>query len=503
MAEVFISYRHVVPDQDLATKLSESLESHGVSCFRDTEILMGENWVQTIERELRNCESFVVLLSVDSIRSDMVRQEVKLAHQWGKRILPVRVNYDGALPYDLGSYLDLIQYKLWRTDEPLKPIFDAILDGVHGKWTKGGLEPSKEAIRRLGQLTEFNGAPLPAADPRFEIDFPETGGLKLSSRFYVRRAEDERVEQLVRQTGETILIKGPRQVGKTSLSARACSVAEGNKQQVCYIDLQLLDQSRLGELGPLCRYMAARVARDLQTAIKPSELWDDALGDTDCLTDFIQQAVLPGKSLPIVLCLDEVDNIFRYPYRDNFFGMLRGWHNRRATHKVWNQFNLLIAHSTEPALFIADLNQSPFNVGAVIRLGDFGRDEVLWLNARHGSPLCSDEDLSRLMRLIGGHPYLVRQALHAASRGRMSVADLEGVAVSDNGPFGDHLRRHLWLLRENQRLRKSLNDLIKGRGCEDEDDFQRLRGVGLIEGESRNLARMRCELYERYMRKHL
>jgi AAA-like domain len=183
--------------------------------------------------------------------------------------------------------------------------------------------------------------------------------------------------------------------------------------------------------------------------------------------------------------------------------MLRGWHNRRAIRYLWNQFNLLISHSTEPGLFIKDINQSPFNVGAVVRLGDFNRDEVLWLNGQHGSPLATAEDLERLLRLVGGHPYLVRQALYALCGGKMSVADLATVAANDNGPFGDHLRRHLWVLRESPQLRNALRQVINERGCDDEDAFQRLRAAGLLQGESRNAAKMRCELYQVYMRKHL
>jgi AAA-like domain len=128
------------------------------------------------------------------------------------------------------------------------------------------------------------------------------------------------------------------------------------------------------------------------------------LGDADSLTDFMERAVLAGRDKPVLMCLDEVDNVFNYSYRDSFFGLLRGWHNRRATHSAWNRFNLLIAHSTEPALFIQDLHQSPFNVGTPLRLGDFDRDDILWLNKRHGCPLKGAEDVERLIRLVGGHP---------------------------------------------------------------------------------------------------
>jgi hypothetical protein len=103
MADVFISYRHVRPDQDLAAELKNYLNENRVSHFIDTELRISQNWIEVIDRELRACQSLVVLLSSESIRSDMVRHEVKLAHQWNKRIFPVRVDYDGALPYDLSA----------------------------------------------------------------------------------------------------------------------------------------------------------------------------------------------------------------------------------------------------------------------------------------------------------------------------------------------------------------------------------------------------------------
>lgn len=46
---------------------------------RDRRMLPGTEWAAEIERELRAAQFFVVLLSAESIRSDMVRQEVKLA----------------------------------------------------------------------------------------------------------------------------------------------------------------------------------------------------------------------------------------------------------------------------------------------------------------------------------------------------------------------------------------------------------------------------------------
>src|SRR5690242_12313338 len=119
MSDVFLSYRHVDPDQKLAVQLEQVLQSQQVPAFVDTRIRIGQEWVKEIEEALYRCRYFVVLLSSESILSDMVRKEIALAHQLFRsgqiqRIFPVRVNFDGSFPYDIGAYLDPIQHVVWR-----------------------------------------------------------------------------------------------------------------------------------------------------------------------------------------------------------------------------------------------------------------------------------------------------------------------------------------------------------------------------------------------------
>ncbi|UCH98351.1 MAG: toll/interleukin-1 receptor domain-containing protein [Candidatus Aminicenantes bacterium] len=85
MSKCFISYRHVKPDEDIADFLGKCLSQHNQKVFLDTKILPGEKWVKEIEKHLRSSDFFIVLLSKESIRSEMVRQEVKLAHQLSKK----------------------------------------------------------------------------------------------------------------------------------------------------------------------------------------------------------------------------------------------------------------------------------------------------------------------------------------------------------------------------------------------------------------------------------
>ncbi len=107
------------------------------------------------------------------------------------------------------------------------------------------------------------------------------------------------------------------------------------------------------------------------------------------------------------------------------------------------------------------------------------------------------------MDLVGGHPYLIRQALYVLATERWSLARLREEAGKDNGPFGDHLRRHLWALLQSDRLRAVVARIARGEGCDDEGLFQRLLATGLVAGDARATARLRCALYQQYFSRHL
>ncbi len=60
MSQVFISYRHVEPDESLALALAEALKSRRHPVFIDQQIEIGTRWVDEIERQIRASAFFVV-----------------------------------------------------------------------------------------------------------------------------------------------------------------------------------------------------------------------------------------------------------------------------------------------------------------------------------------------------------------------------------------------------------------------------------------------------------
>jgi hypothetical protein len=199
----------------------------------------------------------------------------------------------------------------------------------------GKVEDEEQGITALFEATEAGGAPLPAADPRFLL---ESGAVKFDSPYYVRRDSDDRFEELMHLPGQTIILKAPRQFGKSSLLSRADINAQRDEKRPFYLDFQFVDVKYLESLESLMHYLARKLARHFRTLIKPDEFWDNGLGAKDNITDFIEEALLADAASPILFLFDEADRLFNRPFRDDFFATVRGWHNLRARKKMLEQF---------------------------------------------------------------------------------------------------------------------------------------------------------------------
>ena len=122
--------------------------------------------------------------------------------------------------------------------------------------------------------------------------------------------------------------------------------------------------------------------KQLGIKVKTAEYWDDIFGSNDNSTDYFETYVLKMDSPPLVLAIDNFDCVFRYPQIEaDFCSLLRGWYERNQPQ--WKQCRLTIVHSQEPYAQM-DINQSPFNVGLPIELGEFTQEQVEDLVKRHG-----------------------------------------------------------------------------------------------------------------------
>jgi len=349
---------------------------------------------------------------------------------------------------------------------------------------------------------EERGAWHVARDASLE---PVGGAVALDSRFYIVRPVDEEFGAAIARQDSIVLVKGARQMGKTSLLARGLQRAREADARVFLTDFQMLNAAHLETPDTLFRTLADGIADQLELSTLPQEVWEPRRGPNVNLQRYFQRVVLREIPGAVVWGLDEVDRLFQCPFASEVFGLFRSWHNARSLDPSgpWSRLTLAIAYATEHHLFITDVNQSPFNVGTRLSLADFDLDQVAELNRRHGSPLESEADVARFFRLVGGQPYLVRQGLLEMVTHGLSIADLEAQADRDEGMYGDHLRRMLVLLVKDPELCDVLRGVLAGKPCPTPESFYRLRSAGVIAGDSAHDVRPRCPLYATYLKRHL
>jgi hypothetical protein len=320
------------------------------------------------------------------------------------------------------------------------------------------------------------------------------------SAFYVVREADRIARAEIGRQGVTITIKGPRQVGKSSLLEKVVVEALAAKKTVIFLDFQQLDAAALREPDRFYPQFCHWVWRESRLASKPSVYDDPHLGHVLRTTYFMQELITSLGS-PLVLAMDEVERLFTSEFRSDFFGMLRAWHNVRRRNSPWRLLDIVLVTSTEPYLFIENENQSPFNVGEVIELGDFQRSDVSVLNDRHGRPL-DGKDEERLVGLIGAHPYLLRKAFFLVASGRVTAPRLFATADDDYGPFGDHLRTLLFHLHDKRELVEGMRQVIRHGHCPNDGIFHRLYGAGMVRREGNGIV-PRCRLYADFFKRRL
>jgi hypothetical protein len=260
--------------------------------------------------------------------------------------------------------------------------------------------------------------------------------------------------------------------------------------------MQRVDKDHLISLDVFLRYFAEYIVYKLsQDADVIDRFWQKKLSPQEKVTSVFESQVLEKVERNLVIGMDEIDQLLATSFYNEFFGLLRSWHNLRATDEVWQKLSTIMVISTEPYLLISDSHQSPFNVGMNLYLQDFNPSQIQDLNQRHGSPVKGNE-FDELVQGFGGHPFLTRKALYLLVAEKMTWQKLKETAAEEHGPFGDHLRRYHMMIQQDQALKYALRSIIKNGKCS-EELLHRLLQAGLVKA-SGDVAKCRCDLYRIY-----
>ena len=452
---------------------------------------------------LKRCDYLLLLISQESATSEMVLEQVQLAKELHNltaqkpAILPIFLEVNTPLSFDLLSYLAGIQPWLWRGAGDSFKLLSQILTII--KEGRTSLTADHELAVEWKIITSTKQSiiqPLPAAPPELP-----GGQVEIASRFYIDRPPIEsRCYETIAQPGALIRIKAPRQMGKTSLMARILHHAQQQGSRTVALSFQLANRKIFANSDTFLQWFCASIGQELGMLEQLPKCWQlaDLIGSNQCCKAYFEQYLLSESSRPLTLGLDESDRLFESPeIADDFFGLLRALHEEAKRRDIWKKLRLIVVHSTEVYIPM-DVNKSPFNVGLPIDLPEFNSQQVQDLAKRHGLNW-SDGEVVELMGLVGGHPYLVRLAMYRISRQDVSFNQLVKLPPTEAGIYSDHLRRHLWNLEKYSELMEAMREVVSVSQpvrLRSELGFK-LNSMGLVKLEGNNYI-PRCRLYQEY-----
>jgi len=365
-----------------------------------------------------------------------------------------------------------------------------------------GETPSAASVKAFDTLDTTTGPP--SKFNRVALERESTGGaMPARSPFYVVRECDRLFRAAIDRSEGTILINGPRQVGKTSLLGRVLNDLRQNSVRVAVTDFQVLSRSQLANADSLYRTLIFGLATQLGVTVDLKDGWNEWIGPNSNLDAYVG-SILSRIEGSVVWAMDEADLLFGSEYVDDFFGLIRGWFNRRAMDEAgpFNRLTIVISYATEAHLFIQDLNQSPFNVGFRIPVCDFDMGETREICLRYGANL-TDEETRLLVRVTGGQPFLTRRALDAYVHDGMKLEAIAASASHENGPFGDHLKRLLASVTKDEPTKNEVIRYLTGHPFAEPKTPLRLIAGGMLVRTHEGRYDLRVPCYREFLTRYL
>ncbi len=368
--------------------------------------------------------------------------------------------------------------------------FTEVCDRLGLEWKDISLDPAVDHAKG----TDF--APEPVV-----VAIEET-----SADIYVERPQQEQAcYRALTQMGALIRLQAPSQMGKTSLMRRVKQQLASKGNRVAYISLHMAEQADFKNLNRLLKWFCLSVGQALGLHNRLRELWDEehSTPKVNC-AGYFEQCFWGQTKTPPILFLDDLELVF--PYEETaaeFLGLLRAWHEKSKIDQPWQGFRMCLAYATEIQIAL-NFNESPFNVGESIELPEFTPTQVQELAEGYGLSW-AEAEVTQLMDWVGGHPYLVKQAVvYLRQHPEYPLVDLLQTATLDNSIYHNHLR-WLWrIVQQKQELHEYLEAIAQSDQPASLSGTQawQLYKLGLVHRQN-DRVQVRNRLYREYFSQQL
>jgi hypothetical protein len=228
----------------LTSVLQAALSEDGHELSSDPPGVRGVEWAKSIEARIRSADTVVVVVSDLAADDDLVQYQLEVAVDERRKrglpqILPVWLNDGPGAEGTLGSLKRNLHYAVWRGSEDNQ----GVVSQVRAVLASGQSETEAE---RLDTRLQTPG-----------------GAVAVDSRFYVRRRSDDEFEEALKARESVVLVKGPRQIGKSSLVARGIELVRDMGWRCATTDFQQLSSRQLESEDAFYRVVVTTICRQL------------------------------------------------------------------------------------------------------------------------------------------------------------------------------------------------------------------------------------------------
>jgi hypothetical protein len=283
---------------------------------------------------------------------------------------------------------------------------------------------------------------------------------------YIERTSDRRVHDCLKYNGQMIVIKGTKGSGKTSLIKHTINklCKEHKLYDPIYIDfkeLRYLDESSSPDINSLWKNILHTI--DTNYVFKK---WNEQ----DCMenvVDFFNTNIFP-KGEKLLICFDNVDRLFTFSFKNDFFSHLRSIYNKKASDENWEYLNWILCISSEPKLFINNTLESPFdNIIQKISLENFTISELADIVKKNRINI-SSSDIKEIMDYTDGKPNLVDEIINELKCNGGKIKEILTLDKLSN-MFKPYLLHYLNFLikEENKDIAKVFGMIINNRPLEE------------------------------------
>ncbi|MFN5515147.1 MAG: AAA-like domain-containing protein [Cyanobacteriota bacterium] len=340
----------------------------------------------------------------------------------------------------------------------------------------------------------------PPLDPA-PTDYPPLNGyLAADSPHY-----QERVEPLARkilaQPGAFLALQAPQGMGKTHCLQRLTHWAKSQEYQTAYLHFWQAKSDALENWPLFLESLGIQLANflNIQTVYSPGA-GRYLFNSEDDFNQFLEYRILPRLTQPFLWVLDDVDSLFAFPkIASRFAILLNHWHEKSCFFPHWQVLRLLLAYSPESPQFWM-LDHALFSGAVTLELDDFAITQVETL-IQKSCIILTPEQRRKLMTLVGGHPYLLSQALYALKYRRQSPDAFFNQASTLGSVYASHLYAKARQLQGVPGLLPLWRQLVWSNRpvAANSLDFRALTYLGLIQWQG-NEVMIKNDLYRRFFR---